>query len=135
MLDERSAIKLIKLKFMDMEQVMIIPLLDGGFFSARWAKDGIMVDNLGFFPLLPWIIFTEVIKFLKGKNGRAEMGDPYSIKLGNDGIALESIEGHVARVVYGKKNGDVVLRRISPISAILVWAGICENTPNELILR
>lgn len=135
MLDEKSAIKLIKLKFYEIENMVLIPLLQGGFFSARWTKDGIMVDNLGFYPLLPWSVFEEVIDLLNRNNGRAEKGDVTGLMLGADGLSLETIEGHIAHVIYGKKIGDVILRRMSPISAILVWAGVCDATPDELILR
>jgi hypothetical protein len=135
MLDEKSAIKLIKLKFMDLEKIVLIPLLEGGYFSARWTKDGIMVDNLGFYPMLPWEVFVEAVNFLKRKSGRAEKGDLYSIKLGDDAIPLDSIEGHVAQTVYGKKKGDVILRRIEPLSSILVWAEVCDDAQDELILR
>jgi hypothetical protein len=135
MLDERSAVKLIKLKFMDLEKIVLVPLLGGGFFSARWTKDGIMVDNLGFYPMLPWEVFIEAVNFLVNKQGRAEKGDPNSIKLGDDAIALDSIEGHVAQAVYGKKKGDVILRRMAPVSSILVWAEVCEDAHDELVLR
>jgi hypothetical protein len=56
-------------------------------------------------------------------------------RLGDEGLPLDSIEGHIAHVVYGKQIGDSVFRRISPIAAILVWAGICEDEPGELIIR
>ena len=55
-------------------------------------------------------------------------------KLGEPELPFESIEGHIAHVVYGKKNGESVFRRITPISCILIWAGICVSEPNELIL-
>jgi hypothetical protein len=135
MLDEKSAIKLIKIKFYEMEQVVLIPLLQGGFFSARWIKEGIMVDNLGFYPLLPWAVFIEVINLLIRNNGRAENGDANTLMLGAVGLTLDTIEGHIAHVVYAKKVGDVILQRLSPVSAILVWAGVCDSAPGELILR
>ena len=45
-------------------------------------------------------------------------------KLGDEDLPLESIEGHVAREVYGKEIGVAISRRISPISAILVLTGL-----------
>ena len=48
---------------------------------------------------------------------------------------MDSVEGHIAHVVYGKQLGDRVLRRIAPVSGILIWAGICESAPGELVLR
>jgi hypothetical protein len=55
-------------------------------------------------------------------------------KLGDDGLPMDSIEGHIAHVVYGKNPGDIIFRRIIPIACILVWAGICENGVGKLIL-
>jgi hypothetical protein len=135
MLNERSAINKIKLKFGDIENVVLIPLPFGGFFSARMIEQGIMVDNLGFYPFLPWTVFVEVINFLARKSGRAEKGDAISARLGDEGLSLETVEGHVAHVIYGKKVREVIFRRMSSISAILVWAGVCDATPDELILR
>jgi hypothetical protein len=56
-------------------------------------------------------------------------------KLGDKGLPLDSIEGHIAHVVYGKQVGETVFRRISPISAILVWSGLCNVSSGELILQ
>jgi hypothetical protein len=58
-----------------------------------------------------------------------------NFKLGEHGLPIDSIEGHIAFVVYRKRNGDSVFRRIAPIAAILAWAGICNVSPGELILR
>ena len=135
MLNERSAINKIKLKFEKIDRVVIISLLTGGFFSARMTEEGVMVDNLGFYPFLPWNVFIEAINLLSRNSGRAEIGDPMSSRLGEDGLSLETLEGHVAHVVYGRKIGETIFRRISPISAILVWAGICDATTDELILH
>jgi hypothetical protein len=55
-------------------------------------------------------------------------------KLGEEGLLLDSIEGYIAYKVYGRKIGDSVFRRISAISAILVWCGICNYEPGVLVL-
>ncbi len=135
MLNERSAINKIKLKFGDIEKIVLIPLPFGGFFSARMTREGIMVDNLGFYPHLPWAVFVEVINFLIRKNGRPEKGFSMSARLGDEGLSLDTVEGHLAHVIYGKKVRDIIFRRVSSISAILVWAGVRDTTTNELILR
>ena len=135
MLNERSAINKIKLKFGEIEKIVLIPLPFGGFFSARETTEGIMVDNLGFYPFLPWTVFVEVINFLIGRNGRAEKGFSMSARLGDEGLSLETVEGHLAHVIYDKKEREIVFRRVSSISAILVWAGVCNATTEELILR
>jgi hypothetical protein len=135
MLNERSAINKIKLKFEDIEKIVLIPLSFGGFFSARMTREGIMVDNLGFYPFLPWNVFMETVNLLVKNNGRAEKGDVTRSRLGDEGLSLETVEGYIASVVYGRKIGETVFRRISPISAILVWAGVCDVTTDELILH
>ena len=94
-----------------------------------------MVDNLGSQPFLPWAVFVEAVSILRRNGGRAERGDAMGSKLGDAGLSLETIEGHIAYVVYNKKVGDSIFRRISPIAAILVWAGVCDTAPGELILR
>ena len=134
MLNERSAINKIKLKFGEIEKIVLIPLPFGGFFSAREIPEGIMVDNLGFYPFLPWTVFVEVINFLIRNNGRAEEGFSMSARIGDEGLSLETVEGHIAHVNYGKNVRDVIFWRVSSISAILVWAGVCVATDDELIL-
>ncbi len=47
---------------------------------------------------------------------------------GDADLSLDSIEGHVANAVYGKQVGESVLRRISTIACILIWARICRLT-------
>ena len=135
MLNEKSAINKIKLKFEKIDRVVIISLQSGGFFSARMTEEGVMVDNLGFYPFLPWKVFMEVINLLNRNSGRVEKGDAMSSRLGDEGLSLETVEGYIAHVVYDKKIGETIFRRVSSISAILVWAGVCDATTDELILR
>jgi len=134
-LNEKSAINKIKLKFEKIDRVVIISLQSGGFFSARMTEEGVMVDNLGFYPFLPWKVFMEVINLLNRNSGRVEKGDAMSSRLGDEGLSLETVEGYIAHVVYDKKIGETIFRRVSSISAILVWAGVCDATTDELILR
>ena len=135
MLNERSAINKIKLKFGEIDRVVIITLQTSGFFSARMTEEGVMVDNLGFYPFLPWTVFMETVNLLVRNCGRAEKGDAMSSRLGEEGLSLETVEGRIAHVIYGRKIGETVFRRIAPISATLVWAGVCDATTDELILR
>lgn len=102
---------------------------------AALTEEGIKVNNLGTQPLLPWEVFQEAICVLVRNGGRADRGDAMGSRLGEEGLSFNSIEGHIAQVVYGKHEGDVVFRRITPIACILVWAGICEAIPGKLILR
>jgi hypothetical protein len=135
MVDGTSVVEVIKLKFDKPNRAIRIPLPGGRLFRATMVDEGIMVDNLGSRPLLPWIVFEEVVNLLVRNGGRAENGNAISSKLGEAGLPLESVEGHVAQWVYGKRVGDSVFRRIFPIAAILVWAGLCNTVPHELILR
>lgn len=112
-----------------------IPLLRAGkSFSAQLLEDGILVSNLGVQPFLPQTVFVETVSLLKENGGRARKGDAMNCKLGDKGLELNTIEGHVANVVYGTRIGKSVFRRISPITGILIWSGICENKKGELIL-
>ena len=92
------------------------------------------MDNLGTQPFLPWAVFQEAICVLVRNAGRAGRGNAMNYKLGEPGLSLDSIEVHIAHVVYGKRNGDSVFRRITPIACILIWAGVCRAEPGELIL-
>ena len=56
-------------------------------------------------------------------------------KLGEPGLPLDLVEGHVAHKVYHKNVGDSVFRRITPIACILIWAGICVSGRGELIIN
>jgi hypothetical protein len=129
-----EAVSKIKLKFTESCERVNIPLLKDGYFTARMTEEGIMVDNLGCLSLLPWAVFQEAICVLIRNGGRAKRGDAMTCKLGENGLSVDSIEGHIALVVYGKQTGDTVFRRITPIACILIWAGICSDGPRELVL-
>jgi hypothetical protein len=112
-----------------------IPLLKGGHsFTAAIAADGVRVDNLGRQPLLPWEVFEEAVSLLVRCGGHADRGDAMKCKLGDDGLSVDSVEGHIAAVVYDRRRGDTVFRRITPVACVLIWAGICRASPGELVL-
>jgi len=112
-----------------------IPLLKGRkTFQAQLRQDGICVDNLGDQPFLPWAVFTETVVLLRRKGGRALRGDAMNSRLGSPDLPIDSVEGHIAHVVYGKQPGDTVFRRVTPIACILIWAGICRHEPKQLEL-
>lgn len=112
-----------------------VPLLRGGSFSAQRVADGIEVDNLHGQPLLTWAAFEEAVRCMERQGGRAQRGDAMQSRLGDPDLSLDSVEGHVAAVVYGREPGDSVFRRITPIACLLIWASICEAAPGELVLR
>ena len=135
-MDVRGAVDAIKRKFAETGSPTQVPKLRGQDpFTAELADEGVMVSNLHVQPFLPWAAFQETICVLIRNDGRARRGDAMNSRLGEPGLALDSVEGHVAHVVYGKRAGDSVFRRITPIACILIWAGICEAAPGELVLR
>jgi restriction system protein len=129
------AVETIQQKFQHKDVPLQIPLEKGKPFEAIMLDDGISVNNLGTQPILPWRVFEEAINIIKRNEGHAKKGNAMGLKLGEKGLPLDSVEGHIAHVVYGQQEGETVFRRISPISAILVWAGLCESDSGELILR
>jgi hypothetical protein len=111
-----------------------IPLLRGGSFTASIGRDGVTVSNLGNQPFLPWAVFEEAVTLLEHTGGHASRGDAMNCRLGDDGLSLDSVEGHIAATVYGQREGDSVFRRITPVACILIWAGLCGHSPGELFL-
>jgi len=111
-----------------------IPMALEGCFQAWLTNEGIRVSNLGNQPLLPWAAFEEAVSLLAEEDGKARTGDAMKSKLGDDGLPLNSIEGRVAHRVYGRRLGDSVFRRITPIAGTLVWAGICRRERGRLVL-
>jgi len=134
-MDVLKAVETIKHKFAENGGSARIPLLKGDSFTATLTKEGIMVDNLRSQPFLPWAVFQEAICLLIRNGGRVERGDAMGSKLGEPGLPLDSIEGHIAQVVYGKRPADSVFRRVTPVACILVWAGICAAAPHKIKLR
>jgi hypothetical protein len=130
----RQAVEVIKGKFTETDGIANIPK-QGGFFRAELTDGGILVDNLGNQPFLPWEVFQEAVCVLIRNGGRAQRGDAMQYRLGENGLPFDSIEGHIAYVVYGKSRGDSVFRRITPIARILIWAEICVEGQSELILN
>jgi hypothetical protein len=129
-----SAVAAIQQKFAEAGGEAQIPLLRGGTFGATAGPDGVTVTNLGHQPFLPWAAFQEAVCVLTRNGGRATRGSAQGARLGEPGLSLESVEGHVAHVVFGKQPGQWVFQRIAPIACILFWAGVCRAEPGELVL-
>ena len=131
-----SVVDKITNKFAETGSPVEIPLLRGGrTFTAELTAGGVSVSNLGAQPFLPWGVFQEAVCVLIRSGGSAQRGDAMNHKLGDPELSFDSIEGHIAHVVYGKEKGDSVFRRITPIACILVWSGVCTARPGEIILR
>jgi hypothetical protein len=130
-----EVIDAIKRSFREVGNPAMIPLMRGSSFTARLSDEGLYVDNLGNNPFLPWSAFEEAVTVLIESGGRAPRGDAMKAKLGRPGLPMNSVEGHVADAVFGKRPGESVFRRITPIACILIWAGVCEPVPGGLSLR
>jgi hypothetical protein len=70
----RQAVEVIKGKFTETDGIANIPK-QGGFFRAELTDGGILVDNLGNQPFLPWEVFQEAVCVLIRNGGRAQRGD------------------------------------------------------------
>jgi hypothetical protein len=134
-MDVLTVVESIKHKFAESGgRSVTIPLQKGEAFTAELTDHGINASNLHDSPFLPWVVFQEAICVLIRNGGKAERGDAMKARLGEAALSLDSVEGHVALVVYGKRPGEFVFRRIAPIAAILTWAGICKHVPKQLVL-
>ena len=92
---------------------------------------GVSVDNLGAQPFLPIEVFVATISLLSLAPGYCAIkGSAMGGRLGTLALPINSVEGHVANIVYGKITGQSVFQRITPISRILQAAGVCNNPGN-----
>ena len=122
---------IIKKKFEIVDGYAEIPLLNNDTFVAVMVDEGIEVSNLANSPLLKWKVFEEIERLFIEKGPKVQKGNAMHYKLGESGLPKDSIEGRVAEKVYYKEEGDSVFRRISPITGILRWAGICKSIPDS----
>jgi hypothetical protein len=133
-MDIIKAVAQIRNKFQVTGSPAVIPLLNRGTFSASLVDDGVEVSNLRNQPFLHWSVFHETICLLIRNGGTAMRGNAMNYRLGDPELPLDSIEGHIAHVVYGKQVGESVFRRITPIACILIWSGLCRADSKVLIL-
>lgn len=111
-----------------------IAVQGGGSFRATPVicgemLTGVNVNNLGENNgFLPMDVFVATLSLLYlSPNHRADKGSAQAAPLGQPRMELNTIEGHVAHLVFGTPHGNYALQRITPISRILEWAGVCEN--------
>ena len=127
---------IIKEKLEDSGGCAEIGLLKGNnTFHVQLSKDGVFVNNLDKFPFLEWKVFEKVIELLNSEDEPVIKGDAMTDKLGGARLPINSVEGYIAKEVYGRKIGDSVFRRITPIVNILIWVGICKNGNGTLSLK
>lgn len=102
-------------------EFLVTPILKQGCVA------GVDVSNLGASKFIPIDAFVAIISLLElSPDKRAINGNAVGPRLGEPELPFYSVEGHVAKIVYGRLKGDSVFKRITPISKILEWAGICE---------
>ncbi|MFA9466710.1 MAG: DUF2089 domain-containing protein [Velocimicrobium sp.] len=127
--NESSTIKSIKDKLNQSGGMAMVYLPKGDAFQIYYEEfgNGIYASNLPHQRILTWRAFDCVIQLLEKNNGTASKGNAMKGKLGSIYLPLNSVEGYVAFHAYGTKMGESCLRIISPLAAILEWAGICTN--------
>lgn len=110
-----------------------IAVQGGGNFQATPVMcgetlTGVNVTNLGAEAFLPMDVFVATLSLLYlSDDHQAAKGSAQAARLGEPGMELDTIEGHVAHLVFGTLPGNHAFRRITPIARILEWAGVCEN--------
>ena len=131
---KKSYIQNILIEKLGKGQCVISTLKKTKTFTAQVINDGIKVSNLGNSGLLPWNVFDESYSLLQNKKNLLK-GDAMNFRLGEKGLPVDSLEGHIAKVVYNKKDGDIIFRRITPVVNILIYAGICTNKKRYIELN
>lgn len=97
-------------------------------FVVSYADDqsGICFKTAkGIETILPWDVFFASVDIMKQNGGRALKGDATK-KLGSKDLKIDTIEGYVASVVYGKKKNQTVDKNVVMIGALLKWANIAK---------
>ncbi len=127
---EDQAVKKIQQFFKEKNGSFIYKNQKGNFVTCKKIEDGIVVDCLndsGYKQFLPWGVFWQAVHVIIINGGSAQKGKAIGPVLGDPELPINSVEGWVANVVYGKQPGDIVYRRISPIAHILSASGVCVN--------
>ncbi len=93
---------------------------------------GIRVNNLGDHnAVLRWEAFEAVLELLNQEDRDFLPGTAKGGPLGSDVCPLDSVEGYVARTVYGKQEGDHCFRRIAPLRGILLFCGLISRNDGQ----
>lgn len=127
--NESSTIKAIKESLNRSSGLARLPLPRGKEFYIWYEEfgNGLHADNLPQKQVLTWNAFEAAMELLEKSQGRAPKGNAMKSPLGQGALTLNTVEGYVAARAYGLKQGSFVPRKISALSAILSWAGLCKN--------
>jgi hypothetical protein len=137
-LTENDAIKKIKQLFENHGGTFVYINHAGTEVTCSLIGNGITVDCLGdarYNEFLPLGVFWHAVHIMLINGGVATRGKAMNHRLGTEGLPFNSIEGHVASVIYGKQRDDNVLQRISPIAHILIAAGVCVEQQGDMELH
>ncbi len=115
-------------KLFDNNSEIEISKIKGSKFTAILQQGYIEIPELSD-TKLPMAVFQDAYYLLQEnvkegvKYGKAIA---QGIRLGDKGLEITTLEGHIAFHVYGTTIGTAVLQRSYYVGAILVAAGVCE---------
>lgn len=135
-LSESESIVEIKQFFASRDKKYIYNNQKNNTVTCLMIEDGIEVDclsDVGHKNFLPWGVFWQAVNIMLVNQGKAKRGLA-TYKLGSNELPCNSIEGHIAKVLYGKVEGNSVFRRMSPIAHILIASGICIDQRGDMEL-
>jgi len=103
-----------------------ISKVQGNQFSAILHSNYIEIPELTDCKLL-MAVFQDAYYLLQqnGSEG-VRYGKAIGARLGDEGLEVSTLDGHISYHVYGTKIGKAVLQRSYYVGAILVAAGVCE---------
>lgn len=110
-----------------------VPNQRGGSFRATLMDGCVHVDCLASSPNIPFEAFDAIESLLAENQGQALRGNARNHRLGAAALPLDSVEGRVAYETFGRQEGAHVLQRVTPLTCLLVWAGVCVHGRGVLI--
>lgn len=137
-------VKLIKEKLNECGGKATIELLQGDPCDIWYSKEGSGLES-NKIPLpkqLTWEVFDAAIELVLKEGGKVCKGNARNGKLGDHILPMNSLEGYIAHKIHGVEEGESAFGPGFVISAILHWAGICNNkrghieiTPEFLMMK
>lgn len=124
-------IKVIQDKFLKCGGSAKMPMLKGEPLDIWVSSTGNGIENSGFPALVcEWQILEAIVNKANELGGMMYRGDSAAqkgSKIGSDDFPLDTIDAFISVEFYGKRVGEITLRRSTYYAAILAWAGIVEN--------
>jgi hypothetical protein len=136
-LSENDAVAKIKEFFKESKGEYVYKNIKRKKVTCKSYEDGIKVNCLGkalYKEFLPWGVFWHAVHIMLLNGGGASRGQAKARgqRLGTPKLSFNTIEGHVAHVVYGKQRGEAVFQRISPVAYILIASGVCVDKKGDM---